>query len=139
MATRPPVYRAPTTRTVKQRRDDHDRSRRAEQPWRSLYKTARWLKARAAFLFAHPLCIWCAFRKQLTPATVVDHWLPHRGDAAIFWDSTRWAPLCATCHSSDKQRLEAKGHDDLVRVGRLIGVLRARSPTDDDQPLANEG
>ena len=34
----------------------------------------------------------------LTPATVVDHIVPHRGDHALFWDEQNWQPLCKSCH-----------------------------------------
>ena len=43
---------------------------------------------------------------RLTPATVVDHIEPHRGDLTAFWQGALQS-LCGTCHSSTKQRLEA--------------------------------
>ncbi len=58
----------------------------------------RWNKARVVFLAKHPLCRDCERRGLLTPATVVDHIQPHRGDYELFWDSDNWQPLCATCH-----------------------------------------
>jgi 5-methylcytosine-specific restriction endonuclease McrA len=45
----------------------------------------------------------------VTLATVVDHVEPHRGDQERFWDERNWQALCASCHSSDKQREEAAG------------------------------
>lgn len=62
-----------------------------------------WEKARKAFLARHPFCLRCG-----APASVVDHKDPHRGDQAIFWDKTRWQPLCPPCHSGAKQRLERR-------------------------------
>ncbi|WP_415405336.1 HNH endonuclease [Tateyamaria sp. SN3-11] len=41
-------------------------------------------------------------------ATLVDHITPHKGDTNLFWDRTNWQPLCITCHSKFKQRLERK-------------------------------
>ena len=41
----------------------------------------RWEKARTRFLKAHPLCVRCMEQGRLTRATVVDHIIPHRGDA----------------------------------------------------------
>ena len=35
---------------------------------------------------------------KLTPATVVDHIVPHRGDPRLFWDEKNWQPLCKECH-----------------------------------------
>lgn len=60
---------------------------------------ARWRKARALFLRQNPLCAECRRNGALTPATVVDHIIPHRGDAALFWDQQNWQPLCAACHN----------------------------------------
>lgn len=66
----------------------------------------RWRKARDRFLRANPLCVMCKAHGDVTAATVVDHIEPHRGDQALFWDESNWAPLCAHHHSSDKQREE---------------------------------
>ncbi|HWL55465.1 MAG TPA: HNH endonuclease [Paracoccus sp. (in: a-proteobacteria)] len=41
-------------------------------------------------------------------ATLVDHIKPHRGDKALFWNWNNWQALCAPCHSSVKQSLEAE-------------------------------
>lgn len=59
---------------------------------------ARWQKARMAYLVRHPLCINCQWNGKMTPATVVDHIIPHRGDMNLFWDEENWQPLCKDCH-----------------------------------------
>ena len=59
---------------------------------------ARWRKARTAFLQRNPLCNECMKRGKITPATVVDHIIPHRGDRKLFWDESNWQPLCKCCH-----------------------------------------
>lgn len=59
---------------------------------------ARWQKARKLYLKVHPLCAECYKNGKLTPATVVDHVIPHRGDQTLFWDETNWQPLCKNCH-----------------------------------------
>jgi len=59
---------------------------------------SRWRKARALFLRKHPLCAECKRQGKLTPATVVDHIIPHRGDMTLFWDESNWQPLCKDCH-----------------------------------------
>lgn len=71
----------------------------------SLYGAA-WRKARAAFLREHPLCVGrhCKDCGYLTPATVVDHVQPHRGDRALFWERANWQPLCKPCHDSKTAR-----------------------------------
>lgn len=65
--------------------------------------SSAWEKARKAFLARHPYCARCG-----ALANVVDHMTPHRGDQAIFWDKTRWQPLCTPCHSGAKQREERR-------------------------------
>ena len=59
---------------------------------------AHWRKARKSFLTRHPLCAECLKNGALTPATVVDHIVPHRGDHVLFWDEQNWQPLCKDCH-----------------------------------------
>ncbi|MCG8990866.1 HNH endonuclease [Laribacter hongkongensis] len=48
----------------------------------------------------------CLAEGRTVAATVVDHITPHRGDQRLFWDSSNWQPLCASCHSGAKQREE---------------------------------
>ena len=59
---------------------------------------AKWRRARKRFLRSHPLCANCLSQGVLTPATVVDHIVPHRGDHRLFWDEQNWQPLCKACH-----------------------------------------
>lgn len=40
----------------------------------------KWQSARAAWLRQNPLCSECKRAGKLTPATLVDHIVPHRGD-----------------------------------------------------------
>ena len=58
----------------------------------------KWRKARARFLRRNPLCAECRKEGRLTPATVVDHIIPHRGNQALVWDEGNWQPLCKPCH-----------------------------------------
>lgn len=100
--------------------------------WRTSSQTStqrgygyRWQKARAVHLEQHPFCVYCmreagivatsieaviiecAARAVAVPyASVVDHKVPHRGDERLFWDRSNWQSLCATHHSSEKQREE---------------------------------
>lgn len=66
----------------------------------------KWQQARLVFLNANPLCLFCDREGRTTVATVVDHIVPHRGNMELFWDRSNWAALCASCHSSTKQRIE---------------------------------
>lgn len=72
---------------------------------------SRWRKARITYLQRNPLCRMCEQAGRLTPATVVDHITPHKGDQALFWDETNWQPLCKQHHDSAKQRAERRGHE----------------------------
>ncbi|ABV26564.1 HNH endonuclease [Xanthomonas phage Xop411] len=75
------------------------------------YTSSRWRKLRAVFLREHPLCCYCEAEGKTTAATVVDHCIPHRGDADLFWDEANLQPLCQHCHSSSKQKEEREaGH-----------------------------
>lgn len=87
--------------------------------WRSDKKSStargygyKWQKAREAYLMEHPFCVYCEREGMVTAATIVDHRIPHRGDEKLFWDQSNWQGLCATHHSSDKQREEARGGID---------------------------
>ena len=96
----------PTLRPRSTRRPDADyEARRRQVSWRGWYKLARWREIRAAQLAVEPLCRSCAARGRVTPASVCDHVVPHRGDAALFWGGP-FQSLCTTCHSAEKQRQE---------------------------------
>jgi 5-methylcytosine-specific restriction enzyme A len=82
----------------------------------------RWRRARERFLARHPLCARHQRMGMVVAATVVDHIEPHRGDQKLFWRESNWQALCASCHSSWKQALEA---------GHLIsGADASGTPTD---------
>jgi len=51
----------------------------------------------------------CEADGRLTPANVVDHIKPHRGDRDLFWDSDNWQSLCKIHHDSTKQSQERTG------------------------------
>lgn len=81
-----------------------------------------WQRARKKFLMHQPLCVMCSAEGRTTAAEVVDHIQPHRGDRALFWDSTNWQSLCKQHHDSDKARLE-RGSRERAKFdlnGRLI-------------------
>jgi hypothetical protein len=50
------------------------------------------------FLARRPLCVACMEWSRVTPARVVDHVVPHRGDTRLFWDESNWQALCKPCH-----------------------------------------
>lgn len=75
------------------RRYDNERGTSHERGYDS-----QWRKARAGYLRSHPLCVTCDRGGLITPATVVDHVVPHKGDKVLFWDKNNWQSLCKTCH-----------------------------------------
>lgn len=79
---------------------------------RSLYPTARWRRARAAFLRLHPVCSWPACGQR---STVVDHIVP-RSRGGSTWDRTNWQALCKP-HHDEKTRRE-QGHGQVSRRPR---------------------
>ena len=77
--------------------------------WRHLYGTAAWKRARATQLRKHPLCEMCEQQGILTPATVVNHRKPHRGDVTLFLDPANHESTCKTHHDSAIQSHERTG------------------------------
>lgn len=61
--------------------------------------TYQWRKYRQQYLRAHPLCVLCMTRHVVTPATVVDHIIPHKGNMTLFWDDKNHQGLCESCHN----------------------------------------
>lgn len=103
MPTRPKQLKAP------KRQQHMERETAAERGYGS-----RWQKARKGWLHAHPLCVVCEAAGRVVPATDVDHIKPHRGDMALFWDSSNWQSLCHSCHST-KTVQEDGGFGRLIR------------------------
>lgn len=67
----------------------------------------KWQQAREQFLREHPLCECpeCQCGKlRVTPATVVDHIIPHKGDAKLFWDRKNWQAMAKQCHDRKTAR-----------------------------------
>lgn len=68
---------------------------------------ARWRRAREVYLQNNPLCVMCEAEGELTPATVVDHRIPHKGNYELFWDVSNWQSLCKQCH--DRKTVKEDG------------------------------
>lgn len=109
MPKKPPTH-DPKGRTPEQRlgerRKATDARRDKSKPWRKLYTSARWRALRAYILRRDPSCILCLSEGKTTPACIADHIVEHEGNEVLFWDTHNVWGLCATCHSSIKQRLE---------------------------------
>lgn len=112
--------------------------------WAALYNGKRWQRLRAAHLRAQPLCFYCGQLGRVRAATVVDHFVPHRGDLALFYLPGNLRSACKACHDGiaavkdrtgyvpgcglDGEPLDA-GHPwcggvEAVRGERLLSVRR---------------
>jgi len=81
------------------RRQDQERGSAAQRGY-----NARWRRYRERFLREHPLCVECLRAGRATPATVVDHIRPHKGDYGLFWDPANHQALCKQCHDTKTAR-----------------------------------
>jgi len=70
--------------------------------------TSKWNRRRKLYLQANLLCVECQRSGRLTPAAVVDHIIPHRGDEVLMWDETNWQPLCKPCHDKKTGRQDSR-------------------------------
>jgi 5-methylcytosine-specific restriction protein A len=61
---------------------------------------ADWQAARRAFLAEHPSCVACASDGKSVASAIVDHIVPHKGDATLFWDRSNWRAICKRHHDS---------------------------------------
>jgi 5-methylcytosine-specific restriction protein A len=63
--------------------------------------TYRWQQASKHYLIEHPLCVYCLEKKPpvLRSATLVDHYIPHRGNYTLLWDESNWRSSCDECHN----------------------------------------
>lgn len=103
MPTKPRTIGAPGRRSAAQVEVDRKRAK----PSRAWYNSRAWRRRRALQLAAEPVCRFHWEREGVAvEATVADHVEPHREDYERFWGGALQS-LCATCHSSVKQREEA--------------------------------
>ena len=72
---------------------DHKRATAHERGY-----TSKWQRRSKLYLKTNPLCVECKRRGRLTPATVVDHIVPHRGNEQLMWSESNWQALCKPCH-----------------------------------------
>jgi 5-methylcytosine-specific restriction protein A len=67
-------------------------------PHKKLYSSTRWQELRRYRLNTQPLCVECLKNNRYTPATVVDHIKPHRGNEKLFYDLKNLQSMCKPCH-----------------------------------------
>ena len=96
---------------------EHDKTREADTPWRAWYRSKRWQELRLAVLVRDN---WTCQRtgRVLTgrypspDSPVVDHRIPHKGNAALFWDMGNLQTLSKEYHDKVKQAEERNSIDD---------------------------
>lgn len=93
---------------------DRTRHRDQTQSYRAWYKTARWQRLRLNVLLrdgyvcqATGVALIGVYPSANSP--VVDHKVPHRGDAGLFWDEKNLQSVAKGYHDKVKQGLEARG------------------------------
>lgn len=88
---------------------DRNRGNRHERGY-----TNKWARYAKSYLKRHPWCVHCEQEGRKTPATELDHIVPHKGDMRLFWRRNNLQPLCKSHHSSKTRRdmtAGDKGHD----------------------------
>ena len=95
----------------KEQRKEYDRQRgtATQRGYNS-----RWVRYSKQYRLAHPLCVECYKEGKLTPATCVDHIIPHKGDMKLFWDPDNHQSLC-TYHHGLKTAAEDGGFGNRIK------------------------
>lgn len=101
----------PTHEQQHRRADDERRGSSAARGYGK-----RWRLLRARYLAQHPNCAECDRQGKLTPAEVVDHITPHRGDQNLLYDPDNLQSLCKRCH--DEKTAREDGGFGNARGGR---------------------
>jgi 5-methylcytosine-specific restriction enzyme A len=90
----------------------------AREAWHAWYGTSGWKKRRRHQLMLEPTCRFCAGEGRLTPAEVVDHIEPVKGDQMRFAFGAIQS-LCKHCHESRKRVIERRGYDTAIDADGL--------------------
>lgn len=101
------------------------------ESWHYLYNRKAWKELRLDHLAKEPLCVFCQREGKLTPATVVDHITPHKGNLDLFFNDNNLQSLCKLHHDSSKQKAEIR---KINQIGCDINGL----PIDEEHPF-NKG
>lgn len=105
--------------------------------YRHLYKSTAWRKGRLAFLSQQPLCERCLANGRTTPATVVNHRKPHKGDVVLFFQWENWEATCKPHHDSDIQSEERRGYS--TKIGIDGYPVDTAHPANGGRPIVTPG
>lgn len=93
---------------TKGRCPQHSTQQRANRAGHRWYGLAKWYHPayglRWRTLRTYPLCVDCLAEGKMEPSTEVDHVIPHRGNARLFWDPANLRGLCRRHHSEKTRR-----------------------------------
>lgn len=89
------------------KRKKYDKQRPSYHGW---YSNKRWRVLRMHWLRCNPLCAICQQDDKLTPATVVDHIISHKGNISMFYDTTNLQSLCKRCHDVKTAKEDGYGN-----------------------------
>jgi hypothetical protein len=81
----------------------------------ALYNSRWWKRRRREQLTNYPLCAMCLSQDRIVAATVVDHVVPHRANAELFFDGELQS-LCVMHHNKTKQDIERRGFHTRVDI-----------------------
>ena len=90
--------------------------RRVSAEYHAWYSTPTWARLRADHLVAEPFCRACAAQGIRTPATVVDHIRPHRGDWSLFVDTANHQSLCKYHHDQKTAQEQLQDRREMGRT-----------------------
>jgi 5-methylcytosine-specific restriction protein A len=83
--------------------------------YRTWYWRERWRRRAKHQLRCYPLCAMCEAMGKATPATMVDHVTPHRGDWNAFIMGAVQS-LCTHCHESAKKYQDHRGYSNQIGI-----------------------
>jgi 5-methylcytosine-specific restriction protein A len=81
------------------------------------YASKQWRQFRQIQLSKYPICARCQSLGKITPATDVDHIIPHKMNVDK-WMGNRFQSLCKSCHSI-KTGLEQRGQIHDYVIGKI--------------------
>jgi 5-methylcytosine-specific restriction protein A len=85
------------------------------------YGSKQWKQFRQIHLSKYPLCARCQSLGKITPASDVDHIIPHKMNIDK-WMGNRFQSLCRPCHSI-KTGLEKRGMAYDFTTGKVAEIL----------------
>ena len=88
-----------------------------------------WEAYRARFLSINKECYSCGRKSE-----VVDHLVPHKGDASLFKNTTNHIPLCIKCHNTVTGLFDKNYHPGDSIESKVKWLNDRRIPTDNWTP-----